>query len=145
MRIFSTTAFCALLTVSGHAAAQQTTINRASAAGLCASALEFVAGARAAKGLATNEELSQIGQAINILLNLPGHPKGEVAAYAEAWSKRMAENAAEAQTEEGKRAVANDIARRARDCQQGMIQAVEKARAKQQGIAPAPETVVPAQ
>jgi len=143
MRILFTAAMVATLgAASAPAHAQSQTITGASAAGLCAAAMEFVAGARSATGIATPQELNRLQQIRETLLALPQYPNGEVQAYAQAWSTRMAENVAAATSPAQVNSIAKDIAGRALKCQQGMVQAVNDA-AAQRGTLPA--TTVPAQ
>lgn len=128
MRILKAVAFCAVVGFSGAAHAQTISVTGASAAGLCASALDFVAGIRAANGSATPEELNRLQRARDLVLRIRKFPEGEVAAYAEAWSQRMIENISEAQTEVQRVAVAADITKRAENCHNGLVKALSKAR-----------------
>lgn len=134
MRIIPAAALTVTLCLPVAAQAQSQTITGSSAAGLCAAAMEFVAGARSASGIATPQELSRLQKVRETLLALPQFPKGEVQAYAEAWSKRMAENVSAATSPAQINSIAKDIAGRALKCQQGMVQAVNNA--TQNGTAP---------
>ncbi len=133
MRILQAVVFCAAMGFSGATHAQNISVTGASAAGLCASALDFVAGIRAANGSATPEELNRLQRARDLILTLRKYPKGEVEAYAQAWSQRMVENLSEAQTEVQRVAVAADITKRAENCHKGVVQGLAAARQQQQG------------
>ncbi len=128
MRILQTVVFSAVMGFSGTAHAQSLSVTGASAAGLCASALDFVAGLRAANGTATPEELLRLQQTRDLILRIRKFPEGEVAAYAEAWSKRMVENITQAPTEVQRVAVAADITKRAENCHKGLTQALSKSK-----------------
>ena len=138
MRILSTAAILVALSLPAAAQSQaKLTVEGASAAGLCAAAMEFVAGARSAKGIATPQELSRLQKIRETLLGLPQFPPGEVLAYAEAWSARMSENVAAATSAQKLNAIATDIGIRARQCQQGLVQAANEAAATQGETKPA--------
>jgi len=131
MRSIPVAILCVLLPV-GAAQAQIKNVEGAAAAGLCASAMEFVAGARSAAGIATPQELNRLEKTRDLLLALPQFQTGEVEAYAQAWSQRMAENMRDATTPARRNAVSNDIAGIARKCHQDM--AAEVRALNDQGI-----------
>lgn len=131
MRSIPVAILCVLLPV-GAAQAQIKNVEGAAAAGLCASAMEFVAGARSAAGIATPQELNRLEKTRDLLLALPQFQTGEVEAYAQAWSQRMSENMRDATTPARRNAVSNDIAGIARKCHQDM--AAEVRALNDQGI-----------
>jgi len=146
MRPLHTVILCAgILALPGTALAQQTQrVAGASAAGLCASAMEFVAGARSTAGVATPQELIRLQKIRDTLLELPAFRPGEVEAYAQAWSQRMAKNVSEAGSDAQRRTIATEIATIARDCQRKMIDEVNAAEASGQFQSPA-QSLPPAQ
>lgn len=127
MRLIHTAILCATLALPSVAHAQAKKVNGASAAGLCASAMEFVAGARGTAGVASPQELTRLQRIRDFLLELPQFQKGEVEAYANAWSERMAKNVAEASSDAQRGVIATEIGTIARDCQRKLVQQVNSA------------------
>ncbi len=125
--VYSAAVFAALCLPVSAQTEQRLTVSGVSAAGLCAAAMEFVAGARSATGAATPRELERLQKIRETLLGLPQFPRGEVEAYAEAWSERMAENVNAATSAAHLKSIAEDIGKRAIQCQQGMVQEVNNA------------------
>lgn len=128
MRLFRTLAIVATLAMPGLAHAQGKQLDGASAAGLCASALEFAAGARQSAGVATPAELVNLQATRDLFLGLQ-YPDGSVAAYGEAWTKRMQRDLDNATSADHRQTIANEIGSIARKCQDSMIKEVEAARA----------------
>lgn len=147
MQLIRTAILCATLTLPGVAHAQVNKVEGASAAGLCASSLEFIAGVRSSAGVATQQELARLGRLRDLFLSLETFKKGEVEAYATAWSKRMGENFASAQSNEQQSAIANEIGSIAVNCQRKMVQQIKDTKAARAGNSgqAAPAQPVPAQ
>lgn len=141
MRLIPTAILCATLALPGIAHAQVKSVKGASAAGLCASALEFVVGVRTSTGAAQKEEQVAMQRLRNIFLRLPHFKQGEVEAYANAWSDRMARDLGNASTAKQKSAVASEVATIARGCQESMKREINAAGA----IAQPPGAAQPAQ
>lgn len=141
MRFIMTAVVFAALTPAGLAHAQVKNVDGASAAGLCASALEFVAGARAGAGIAQPRELQRLGATRDTLLALPQFAPGEVEAYAKAWSERMGKNMAEATSDRHRAAIGEEIAGIARGCHQDMVAEINAL--NQQGVS-VPRNIAPA-
>jgi len=129
MRLIQITVLCTALALPGVADAQSEKIQGSQLLGLCAAALEFVAGVRSSAGVAQPLELQTMQRTRDLFLGSPGFPAGEVEAYANAWSQRMSENFTSASGQAQKGAVATDIGTIAQDCQQRMF---AKYRAAQQ-------------
>ena len=121
MRMIATAVLVAGLAPFGAAEAQVRSVDGSSAAGLCASSLEFVAGARSAAGIASAQELQRLQRMRDLLIGLPQFPKGEVEAYAQAWSQRMAKNMVEATDDAKRRAISNEIAGIASKCHRDIM------------------------
>jgi hypothetical protein len=127
MRLLSATIICTALALPGLAYAQTKNVKGASAAGLCASSLEFVAGVRTSTGAAQKDEQIAMERLRNLFLRLPHFRKGEVEAYANAWSDRIARDLGNATTAKQKSAVASEVATIARGCQESMKREVNAA------------------
>ena len=147
MRLIYSAILCATFALPGAAQAQAKKVSGASAAGLCASALDFVAGARSAANVASPEDLNRLGQLRDLFINLGQFQKGEVEGYANAWSDKMNQDLGQAQTAEKQSTIVSEITTIAVRCQRTMIRDVNRAAQAAQGQAgtPAPQagTLVP--
>jgi len=130
------------LALPGLAHAQSTTVKGASLAGLCAASLEFVAGSRNSAGTAQPQELAVLQRVRDLYLMTPAYSRPEVEGYANAWTRRMAEDLTQATDDAGRGAVVTHVGKIAQNCMRKMS---EQFRAGQQSgaVSPAPQPTVP--